>query len=75
MARRIFVTVRPNARLTQVTEAGEGEYRATVRAPAHAGQANAALVEVLARHFSIPKSRITILRGHASRRKLVELAE
>jgi uncharacterized protein YggU (UPF0235/DUF167 family) len=37
------------------------------------GAANDALVEVLAKHFGVAKSRVTILRGHTSRHKIVEV--
>lgn len=45
------------------------------RRRARAGKANLAVTELLARYFAIPKSRITIIRGHTSRRKIIELAE
>lgn len=37
------------------------------------GQANAALVELLAKHFGVSKSRVEIIRGHTSRIKLVSV--
>lgn len=73
MARRISVTVKPDSRVASVTQLSEIEFRVAVREPARDGKANAALVELLARHFRIPKSAITIVRGHASRKKIVEL--
>ncbi len=65
---RLEIKVHPNA---SVERLGDGE--AWVKAPPDKGKANAALVELLARHFSIPKSKVRILRGHSSRKKLVEL--
>lgn len=73
MPRRISVTVKPNSRSAAVTQLSEIEYRAAVREPAHDGKANQALLGLLARHFGVPKSKITIVRGHASRRKIIEL--
>ena len=75
MARRISVTVQPNSRSATITKLNEREYRAAVREPARDGKANLAVTELLARYFAIPKSRITIIRGHTSRRKIIELAE
>lgn len=73
MARRISVTVKPDSRVAAVTQVSEVEFRVAVREPARDGRANAALVELLARHFGIAKSAITIVRGQASRKKIVEL--
>ena len=73
MARRISVTVKPNARSAEFRRLSETDYRASVREPAHEGKANAALIELIAHHFGVPKSMITIVRGHTSRRKIIEL--
>ncbi|MBN9151619.1 MAG: DUF167 domain-containing protein [Micrococcales bacterium] len=37
------------------------------------GQANSAVVELLAKHFNVPRSRIEIVRGHSSRLKMVRV--
>lgn len=37
------------------------------------GKANEALVRVLAEHFAVPKSKVAIVRGQASRTKIVEI--
>jgi len=44
-----------------------------LRAPAVEGKANAALIKVLAEHFSVSASRVRIVRGERSRAKTVEL--
>jgi uncharacterized protein YggU (UPF0235/DUF167 family) len=46
-----------------------------LRAKAVDGAANKQLIEVLAKHFRLAKSNITILRGHTSRVKHVEVVE
>ena len=73
MARRIYVTVKPNAKRADITPISDTEFRVAVPAPAQNGKANEALVEILAGYFGVPKSTITILRGHSARKKLVEL--
>lgn len=45
-----------------------------VTAPPERGKANAAVERLLADHLAIPKSRATIVSGHTSTRKVVELA-
>jgi uncharacterized protein YggU (UPF0235/DUF167 family) len=37
------------------------------------GRANAELVKKLAKHFGVPPSRVRILRGFNSRKKIVEI--
>ena len=73
MALRIWVNVKPRARLESVAKTAAGEYTVSVRAPAREGEANSAVIELLAEHFSAPKSAIRILRGERARRKLVEI--
>ena len=49
-------------------------YRVSVTAPPHEGKANEAVIELLAKHFGIAKSRILILRGTKGKKKLVEIS-
>ncbi|MCB1080313.1 MAG: DUF167 domain-containing protein, partial [Chlamydiia bacterium] len=37
------------------------------------GKANESLITILSKHFKIPKSAITILKGETSRHKVVQL--
>ncbi|MCW4026172.1 MAG: DUF167 domain-containing protein [Candidatus Bathyarchaeota archaeon] len=37
------------------------------------GKANAELIRKLAKHFSVPSSRVRILTGHKSKSKIVEI--
>jgi uncharacterized protein (TIGR00251 family) len=73
MARRISVIVNPNSKSVAITQISDNEFRAAVREPARDGKANLALIDLLARHFKLPKSHITLVRGHASRRKIIDL--
>jgi|KBSMisStandDraft_5_1062788.scaffolds.fasta_scaffold178448_2 hypothetical protein len=73
MSQRIWVTVKPRAKTEGLTLLADGSYQASVHAPAQDGKANAALIALLSRHFSLPKSRIEILRGATARKKLIQL--
>jgi len=44
-----------------------------VSAPPEKGKANERLIELLAEHFRVAKSRIKIVSGHTSRSKVVEV--
>jgi uncharacterized protein (TIGR00251 family) len=73
MALKIRVTVKPRAKKSNVKKISEGEYAVSVTAPAREGKANEAVIELLADHFSVPKSSIRIIRGETARTKLIEL--
>jgi len=44
-----------------------------VRERAVDGAANTAVVRVVAEHLGVPKSRVSIRRGHTSRQKTLEV--
>lgn len=70
---RVNVRVIPRARRNAVDDGPDGTLRVyTTAAPAD-GDANAAVVKLLARHFDVPKSAVQIIRGHAARDKLIEV--
>lgn len=71
---KISVAVKPNSKTASVKKAGEGHYIVRVKEPAKEGRANEAVIEALSGHFGRPKSRITILRGHAGKNKVVEIS-
>jgi uncharacterized protein len=73
MARKIWLTVKPQAKRESVTELAENQYSVAVRAPATDGKANARLIELLAEHFHTAKSHVRILRGQSARKKLLEI--
>ncbi len=70
---RLTVAVRPNARRPRVEAGPGGTLRVAVAAPAQEGRANAALIDLLAKHFDVPRTKIRILRGASSRHKIVEV--
>lgn len=67
------MTVKANAKKSEVIKRSAGEYRVAVREPAQNGKANHAVIDLLARYFGVPKSTVTIIRGHSSRHKLLEI--
>ena len=73
MRLRINVTVKPNAKKSQVMKLSETAYRVSVHAAPHDGEANLALIALLADYFSVPKSTIKIVRGLSSRKKVLEI--
>jgi len=48
-------------------------YMVRVRAPPTEGKANERVVELLAKHFKVPKSSITLVSGFKSKKKIIEI--
>ncbi len=69
----IKVKVTPNSREEKVVGEENGILKVKVHASPEDGKANAALIEVLSKHFKLPKRCIIILSGHTARLKLVEI--
>lgn len=70
---KISVKAHPKSKQIKILEKGPGSYEIWVREAPDKGEANAAIVEVLSKHFGVSKSRIQILRGFGTKNKLVEV--
>ncbi|MBR3365837.1 DUF167 domain-containing protein [Candidatus Saccharibacteria bacterium] len=66
------VKVTPGAKKEEITVEGD---KITIRTPkrAHDGEANEAIVKILAKHFHTGKSNIKIIRGQTSKIKIIEI--
>ena len=70
---QIDVKVKPGSRqLARLEEQADGSYVAFLTARAHDGEANKALLELVAKYFHVPKTTIRIIRGDKSRQKTLE---
>ena len=67
------ITVKPGSSQEKITETAPGELIVYLRAKPHDGEANEALIKVLAKHFKIAKTTIRIIRGAKSRQKVIEI--
>lgn len=70
---KISIHVIPGAKIEQVQPALDGSYKVWVREKPKEGEANKALIELLSKHFKMPKSTIRIITGLTSRHKVVEI--
>ncbi len=70
-----FITVRvqPKSSRNLIQEADDG-YKVWLTAPPTDGQANAALCELVAKQVGVPKSSVTVHRGHTSRTKVLSVS-
>jgi uncharacterized protein YggU (UPF0235/DUF167 family) len=67
----LSVRVHPSARRAKVEKLGPREYKVHVTAPPEQGRANRAVLESLAAHLGLPVSRLRLVRGAASRIKII----
>ena len=66
----VKVTTRAKGRSISVDR--HGVYRIKTPLPPDKGRANRDIVDILARYLKIPKSRLTIIRGRTTNRKIIK---
>lgn len=71
--RTIQVRVKPNARVSQLTQAEDGTWLAQIKSPPVDGKANAELVLLVAEAFGCRRSAVSIRSGASGRMKLVDV--
>ena len=70
---RIKVKVKPNSRSNKVSEMEKDYYEVKVSVPPEKGKANKKVIELLSKHFKIPKSKISIVSGELFKEKIIEI--
>jgi uncharacterized protein (TIGR00251 family) len=73
MSFTLDVSVVPKSSRAAVVPDGEGRYKVYVHAAPDRGRANAAVIALLAAHFGVAKSRVTIRQGAAGRHKRIAI--
>ena len=69
----LLVLVQPRASRSKVVGEHDGRLKIALAAPPVDGEANAALIELLAGLFNVRKSDVTLLEGQTGRRKRVQV--
>lgn len=70
---RLSVQVLPNAKNTEVVGLLDGALKIRLKAQPIEGQANEELIRFIATQIKVPKKQISVVRGIASRLKVVEI--
>jgi uncharacterized protein (TIGR00251 family) len=70
---RIRVHLIPRARVNQISGERAGALLVRVTAPPADGRANAALCALIASQLGIARGRVTVVQGHTSRQKLLQV--
>ncbi len=69
---RVKVTPR-SARSEVIGELADGTLKVRIAATPEHGKANQALIALLADHFGVPRTSVTLVSGHAASLKLVKI--
>lgn len=67
------VNVKPNSKLQAIETLSDGSFVIRLKSSPVDGKANAELISLLAKQFSVSKSSVRIKAGQTSRQKLVEI--
>jgi len=67
------VLVQPRASRAKIGPVHDGRLKIAVTAPPVDGEANAAVVEVLAKALGVPRRQVEVIAGMSSRRKTVRI--
>ncbi len=70
---RFRVHVQPRASRAKVQGVHDGALKVAITAPPVDGEANAALVKLLSKHFGVARSAVSLVAGERSRNKTVEI--
>lgn len=70
----INALVKPGAKQRRIEVAADGKTLTVwTPKPPDDGQANADVVDIIAKHFKVAKSQVLLHRGHASKRKIFKI--
>ena len=71
----IQIKVKPNSRASRLEQNDDGTWLAQLKSPPVDGKANEELIALVAKHFKLRKSDISIKSGATTRTKLVQIRE
>jgi uncharacterized protein len=70
---KINIKAFPNAKKNRIEQIDEINYSVSVKEPPMGGRANRAIIEVIAAHFNVATSRVSITSGWTSPKKIIEI--
>ena len=72
---QVSAIIKPNLKHDEsVLEGERGTLVIRVKEPAIDGRANKAAIKLIATHFGVPASRVSLVRGRAAKYKVFEVA-
>lgn len=70
---RLHLYVQPGGKMSEVLGEHDGALKVRIQARPVEGQANAAIVDFVAKTFGVSRSKVNLIRGEKSRQKVVEI--
>lgn len=70
---KIFVKVKAGAKQEKIEKVGENKYNVFIKERPQKGAANRGLVKAVARYLGVSSNHVSIISGHKSRNKIVEI--
>lgn len=70
---RIFVQAKPGAKKELVEKVSENTFIVFVKARPEKGLANEAVIKAIAKYLGIARSRVRMIAGQTSRKKILEI--
>jgi uncharacterized protein len=70
---KIIVSIKTNSKVEGVEKISEQEYIVRVNALPVEGKANKRIIELLSEYFDLPKSKVSLVSGQKSKKKVFEL--
>lgn len=71
----VIVKIHPKRKTMILSEDEEGNLVVSIGANRAEGKANEMLLVLMSDHFKVPKTSISILKGHLSTRKMISLPD
>ena len=73
---QVTFVIKPNSKhREEVVTNSDGTLTVYTKQPAVEGKANESAVRLVAKHFGVSKTHVTIIRGHTSRNKTVQITQ
>lgn len=72
---KISVFVKPRSKLESVEPQADGSFVVRVHTPPVDGEANKQVCRLLAKHFNVTKSRVQLVSGPKSKKKIFEIKD
>ena len=70
---KIYIKAKPLSKDEKIEKIDDYNFIVFVKAPPVQGRANQAIIKLISEYFGVSISRVTILRGHTSRNKIIEI--
>lgn len=70
---KVSVNINTKSKAEKITVVSDSEIDIKISTPPVDGKANKRVIEMLARHFGVSKSKVTVVGGLKSKKKLVDI--